>query len=95
VIGDGRTRTLTIASPGWLAVRAFGPAGETIRYAHSSPYYFTRNGKLPVRREDAERWAAYVKHLAVTADPADYPSREAYEKALATFAAAERVYKTL
>jgi hypothetical protein len=95
VIGDGKTRTFTIASPGWLAVRAFGPAGETIRYAHSSPYYFTRNGRLPVRPEDAQRWAAYVKHLAETADAADYPSREAYEKARARFREAGQVYEKL
>jgi hypothetical protein len=93
VIGDGSSRALTIPAPGWLVVRALGRAGETIRYAHTSPWYFPRDGKLPVRQADAQRWARYVHGLAAAADPADYPSRAAYEKAQATFAEAEQVYR--
>jgi hypothetical protein len=95
VVGEGKPGAITIAEPGWLAVRCLGRAAETIRYAHSSPFYFTRDGKLPVRREDAGRWAAYVAHLRESADRADYPSPEAYEKARATFQEAEQVYRRL
>lgn len=95
VIGGGKSGALTIAEPGWLAVRCFGPAGAAIRYAHTSPFYFTRDGKLPVQHADAERWAEYVKRLREAADPADYPSREAYGKAQAAFQEAEQVYRRL
>ena len=93
VIGAGSIREVSIPEPGWLAVRAIGPATETIRYAHSSPFYFTRDGKLPVKKADAERWAEYIRRLAEGADRADYPSAEAYQKALATFREAEEVYR--
>jgi hypothetical protein len=85
--------TVSIPEPGWLAIRCFGPTGETIRYAHSSPFYFLKNGKLPVKKADAERWAAYIHQLAAEANRADYPSQEAYDKAQATFHEAEGVYK--
>ncbi|HYM11991.1 MAG TPA: CehA/McbA family metallohydrolase [Bryobacterales bacterium] len=86
---------LTIPEPGWLAVRCFEPAGETIRYAHSSPFYFTRNGKLPVKKPAAQRWAEFAHRLAATANAGEYPSREAYEKAVATFREAEQIYRKL
>ena len=50
VVGNRASKTVRIPEPGWLAVRCFGPAGETIRYAHSSPFYFSSQGKLPVHR---------------------------------------------
>ena len=50
--------------PGWLAVRCFEPVGVTVRYAHTSPFWFPHNGRLPVRKEDARRWADYVQSLA-------------------------------
>jgi len=86
---------LTVSEPGWMAVRAFEPAGETIRYAHSSPFYFTRNGKLPVKRAAALRWADYVRGLAASLDPAEYPSPADHEKAQRTFHEAESVYRRL
>ncbi|MBI3694293.1 MAG: CehA/McbA family metallohydrolase, partial [Acidobacteria bacterium] len=86
---------LTITEPGWLVVRCFEPAGATIRYAHSSPFYFLRNGKLPVRRAAALRWADYLHKLAASADKADYPSPEAYQKARATYREAEAIYRGL
>ncbi len=86
---------LTIPEPGWLAVRCFEPATDTIRYAHSSPFYFLRNGKLPVKMQAAQRWADFIRGLPASVDPADYASREAYEKALAMFREAENVYRRL
>ncbi len=62
--GSKAVVAVPIPEPGWLAVRCFGPAGETIRYAHSSPFYFPKNGKMPVHRADAERWATYIHKLA-------------------------------
>jgi hypothetical protein len=91
--GSKAVVTVQIPGPGWLAVRCFGPAGEAIRYAHSSPFYFLKNGKLPVKKADAERWAAYIHKLAAEANRADYPSQEAYDKTQATFREAERVYR--
>jgi hypothetical protein len=93
VIANQSVKELTISQPGWLAVRCFGPAGEAIRYAHSSPFYFPQDGKLPVQRADAERWADYIRSLARLSTPADYPSREAYEKAQATYREAEEIYR--
>ena len=86
---------LTIAEPGWLVVRGFEPVGATLRYAHSSPFYFVRNGKLPAKRAAARRWADYIQKLAKSVDPALYPSREAYDKAQSTFREAAAVYHRL
>jgi len=86
---------LTITEPGWLVVRCFEPAAETIRYAHSSPFYYLRGGRMPVKKPAALKWADYVRRLAKSVDPADYPSRETYEKAQATFAEAEAIYRKL
>jgi hypothetical protein len=85
--------SVPIPEAGWLAVRCFGPAGETIHYAHSSPFYFLRNGKLPVKKADAARWANYIHQLAADTNPADYPSHDAYEKVRATYREAESVYR--
>ncbi len=87
--------SLTITEPGWLAVRCFEPAGETIRYAHTSPFYFLRNGQLPVKPVEALRWADYVRKLAAGLEVARYPSRAAYEEARTTFERAEAIYRRL
>jgi TolB protein len=81
--------------PGWLAVRCFEPAGVTIRYAHTSPFWFTQNGRLPVKKSDAQRWADYVRDLAASVDAALYPSREDYEKAQQVFREASQIYLRL
>ncbi len=86
---------ITITEPGWLVVRCFEPAGQTVRYAHSSPFYFLRDGRLPARKPAALRWAGYVRRLAESVKPEDYPSREAYDSAQATFREAEAVYRRL
>jgi hypothetical protein len=93
VIGNQSSKQVTIAEPGWLAVRCFGPAGEAIRYAHTSPFYFPKDGKLPVDSAQTERWANYIHKLAQAAAPSDYPSPEAYEKAQATYREAEQIYR--
>ncbi len=96
--GDGvikSSQELLIDSPGWLVVRCFEPVGRTIRYAHSSPFYFSADGKLPVRASDATRWADYIHRLASAVTAADYPSRESYEKAQTIFKEAEGVYRNL
>jgi hypothetical protein len=86
---------LTITEPGWLAVRCFEPVASTVRYAHTSPFYFLQDGKLPVRKAAARRWADYIRRLAASVEAADYPSREAYEKAQRTFREAESIYRKL
>ena len=86
---------VTFPEPGWLVVRCFEPAGDTIRFAHSSPFYFLRNGKLPVVKAAAQKWADFIRRLAASVDPADYPSREAHEKAQATYREAELIYRRL
>jgi len=86
---------LTLTEPGWLAVRCFEPAGATIRYAHSSPFYVVRDGQLPVKKSAARKWAAYIRRLAASVDAADYPSRQNYEQAQAAFRKAEGVYRRL
>jgi hypothetical protein len=86
---------IRIPGEGWLVVRCFEPVTNTIRYAHTSPFYFTRQGRLPVRTEDAQRWAHYVHELAAAATPERFPNRQAYEKAQAVFAQAEQVYAKL
>jgi hypothetical protein len=50
-----------VGEPGWLAVRCFEPVTDTVRYAHISPFYFTRNGQLPVVKADALRWAETIR----------------------------------
>jgi hypothetical protein len=77
---------LAITQPGWLAVRCFEPVTSTIRYAHTSPFYFLENGKLPVKKSEAERWANYLHALAATVDD---------EKARAIFRQAEEIYRRL
>jgi len=86
---------LPIDAPGWLAVRCFEPAGATLRYAHSSPFYFLRDGKLPVRTADAVRWAEYVRGLAGGVRAPDYASEKEYSMAQDTFHKAEMVYRGL
>jgi hypothetical protein len=86
---------VTITEPGWLAVRCFEAAAGAVRYAHSSPFYFLRDGKLPVKRGAALRWAEFIRRLAAKADAADYPSREAYEQAQAELRKAEEEYRRL
>lgn len=86
---------LPIESPGWLAVRCFEPVDATIRYAHSSPFYFPVNGKLPVKTSDAVRWGDYIRQLATSVEAGAYRSREDYEKAQVTFKEAEAVYRKL
>ena len=55
VIGGQATSIVLIPETGWQAVRSIGPAAETIRYAHSSPFYFTKDGKLPVKKAESAR----------------------------------------
>jgi hypothetical protein len=86
---------LTITEPGWLAVRCFEPVTGTVRYAHTSPFYFLRDGKLPVKRAAALRWADFVGALAASVDAADYPSRAEYQRAQRTFREAENIYRKL
>jgi SSS family solute:Na+ symporter len=96
--GNAAFRTavnLTIPEPGWLVVRVFEPHPQTVRYAHSSPFYFVRSGKLPVKRAVARRWADYVSKLAASVQQADYPSKEAWEQAQAVFREAENTYRRL
>jgi hypothetical protein len=78
--------------PGWLAVRCFEAPGATIRYAHTSPWWFTVNGRMPVQKRDAQRWADYLKQLAGSVNEAQYPSREEYQKALRVFSEASEIY---
>ena len=52
--------------PGWLAVRCFEPLGATIRYAHTSPFWFTQNGRLKVNKSDAQHWAEYLREIAAS-----------------------------
>lgn len=81
--------------PGWLAVRCFEPEGVTVRYAHTSPFWFTQNGKLPVKKADAQHWASYVKELAASVKVEQYPTREDYEKAQRVFKEASEIYTRL
>jgi hypothetical protein len=81
--------------PGWLAVRCFEPAGVTVRYAQTSPFWFPRDGRMPVQKADAQHWADYIQGLAATVKPAQYPSREDYEKAQAVFREAAGIYAAL
>jgi hypothetical protein len=95
---DGVAKTVVdvpIEAPGWLAVRCFEPVTQTIRYAHSSPFYFPAGGKLPVKAADAARWADFIHDLARSVTPADYPDRAQYEKAQAAFKEAEGIYRSL
>ena len=86
---------LPIGAPGWLAVRCFEPAGATIRYAHSSPFYFVVDGKLPARKADAMRWADYVRSLATSVHAPDYASEKHYAAAQAVFKEAATIYTRL
>ena len=81
--------------PGWLAVRCFEPAGATIRYAHSSPFWFPQNGRMPVQKKDAQHWAEYLRGLAASVNATQYPSRADYEKAQGVFNEASQVYSRL
>ncbi len=97
-IGKGVFKTtldLAINKPGWLAVCCFEPLTSTLRYAHSSPFYFLQNGKLPVKKSEVRRWADYIRRLATTVDVTDCPSREDYEKVQATLEEAENIYRSL
>jgi TolB protein len=81
--------------PGWLAVRCFEPAGATVRYAHTTPFWFTHHGRLPVKKGDAQHWAEYVRELGASVKAEQYPSREDYEKAQGVFGEASQIYLRL
>jgi hypothetical protein len=81
-----------VAEPGWLAVRCFEPVTDTVRYAHSSPFYFTRNGRLPIVKADALRWAETIRKIAAFNQAAEYPSPDAYQQAQGIFRQAEEIY---
>lgn len=87
--------TLPVPGPGWVAVRCFEPVTDTIHYAQSSPFYFLRNGKLPVQAADARRWADFVHGVVEHTDPALFPSREEYNTAIAEWKQAEEIYRNL
>jgi hypothetical protein len=87
--------TVPIPKPGWLVVRCFASAPDTIVYAHTSPFYFTHNGELPVRVADARRWAEFLRNLAVETDPKLYPGPEEHRQAIAEMNQAEAVYRRL
>ena len=89
------TVNLKLDYPGWLAVRCFEPAGVTVRYAHTTPFWFPKDERLPVRKADAQRWAAYVDELAASVKPEQSPSREDYEKAQDAFRLAAGIYRKL
>jgi hypothetical protein len=78
-----------------LAVRCFEPVGETLRYAHTSPFWFVRDGQLPVRAADAQRWADFVHSLSAHTDPKLYPSAREHREAMAELAEAEEIYRKL
>ena len=94
--GELRTTiNLKLDHPGWLAVRCFEPAGVTVRYAHTTPFWFVHDEHLPVHKADAQRWAAYVDELAASVKTEQYPSQVDYDKALETFHMAAQIYRTL
>jgi hypothetical protein len=84
-----------ISEPGWLTVRCFEPVTDTFRYAHSSPFYFTRSGKLPVQKKDAFGWAHIIREIARSVRTEKYPSHGTYLRAQATFREAEETYSRL
>lgn len=86
---------IQVDRPGWLAVRCFEPAAGTIRYAHTSPFYFPQNGRLPVVKPDALRWADMVRSIAASVRESDYPAPAEYAKAQQTFGEAEQIYRAL
>jgi hypothetical protein len=87
--------SIPVPEPGWLAVRCFEPVGETLRYAHTSPFYFVQEGQLPVHAADARRWADFLHSLSVHTDSKLYPSMTEYREAMAELAEAENVYRKL
>jgi hypothetical protein len=90
-----KTIDLPIERPGWLAVRCFDPVTSTLQYAHSSPFYFPENGKLPIKQSEPERWANYIHQLAASVGPASYQTRADYQQTQATLKDAENVYRRL
>ena len=87
--------TIQMDRPGWLAVRCFEPVTDTVRYAHTSPFYFPQGGRLPVVKADALRWADTVRDIAASVRKAEYPRPEDYDAAQQTFREAEQVYRKL
>jgi hypothetical protein len=81
-----------LPEPGWLAVRCFEPVTDTVRYAHTSPFYFTQDGKLPVVKSDAVRWAETIRRVAAAVRADEYPSPDAYRQAQGIFREAGEIY---
>ncbi|MBI3210948.1 MAG: CehA/McbA family metallohydrolase [Candidatus Solibacter usitatus] len=90
-----QTISINVAKPGWLAVRCFEPVTNTIRYAHTTPFWFPQNGKLPAQPADARRWAEFVRHLAATLSPSDYLSAEDHRAASSAYRQAIEFYEGL
>jgi hypothetical protein len=97
----GRSRSyrsaiqVAVPEPGWVAVRCFEPVTDTVHYAQTSPFYFPRNGKLPVHAADARRWAEFVHSVVERTDPKLFAAREDYDTAIAEWKQAEHIYRDL
>jgi hypothetical protein len=93
--GFHETIPVRMDQPGWLAVRCWEPAPDTIRYAHSSPFYFPKDGRLPVVKADANRWADIVRGIAAGVREQEYPNPLTYQLAQQSFLEAEQFYRRL
>jgi len=89
------SRRLTVERSTWIAVRAFEPArGWLVRFAHTSPFYVTLDGKRPSDPAAARFYVQWIDELIakVEAEQTKARDKSASEPVLDTYRRARTVY---
>jgi hypothetical protein len=82
----------TFAHNGWVAARAFEPAGRTIRFAHTSPIYVDVGIPAPAA-DDAKFFLEWIdREIAFYTARHDFRQRNHEDEMLAFFRQAREVY---
>jgi hypothetical protein len=82
----------TFAHSGWVAARAFEPAGKTIRFAHTSPIYVDVGIPAPAA-DDAKFFLEWIdREIAFYTANKSFRQRNHEDEMLAFFRQAREVY---
>jgi len=90
------SHTLTIEKSAWVAVRAFEPVrGWIVRFAHTSPFYVTLDGRRPRDPAAARFYVQWLDELIARTqtEQAKAKDRKPFEAVLATYRRARTVYQ--
>jgi hypothetical protein len=90
------SHTFTIERSTWVAVRAFEPVrGMLVRFAHTSPFYVTLDGRRPSDPEAARFYVRWLDELIAATEKEQAKARDGqpFEAVLDTYRRARAVYQ--